>query len=133
MNAIEAALYGRLSADATLMGLVTTIGRDPAPQGSVLPYIVFNPAVDSDMYTMGSTRAMEPTIYAIKAVTEGDSHKLANDINDRVFALLQDYMALAVAGRTVIRCDRIDRLEPSELADGKTYRYAVDRYRIEVQ
>lgn len=133
MNAIETALYGRLSGDATLMGLVTSVARDPAPEGSQLPYVVFNPTSDIDVYTMGSTRAMEPTTYAIKACTQGDSHKLANDVMDRVKVLLQDYLALAVAGRTVIRCDREDRLEMTDVQDGVVHRYAIDRYRIEVQ
>lgn len=132
MNAIDAALYARLSGDATLMGLVTIVARDPAPQGSVLPYVVFNPATDMDNYTFGA-RAYEQTLYAIRACTDGDSHLLANEINDRVYALLQDDLALAVAGRSLLRCERVDRMEPSQVEDGKTYRYAIDRYRIEVQ
>lgn len=132
MNTIETGLYARLSGDATLMGLVTQVARDGAAQGAVLPYIVFNPASDTDTYAFGR-RAIEQTLYAIKACTAGDSHKLANDINDRVYALLQDFLALAVAGRTVLRCERVDRLEPSEQGDGVVYRYTIDRYRIEVQ
>lgn len=132
MNAIETALMTRLGGDATLMGLVTEVARDGAAQGAVLPYLVFNPTSDTDTYVFGR-RAIEATGYAFKACTEGDSHKLANDINDRVYALLQDYLALPVSGRAVLRCERIDRLEPSEESDGVVYRYAVDRYRIEVQ
>jgi hypothetical protein len=132
VNAIETGLYTRLHGDATLMGMVTDVARDPAPQGSVLPYIVFNPASDTDNYVFGS-EAFEATTYAIKAVTEGGSHKLANDVMDRVKVLLQDYLALAVAGRTVIRCERIDRIEMPSVDDGITYRNAIDRYRIEVQ
>lgn len=132
MNAIETGLMTRLGSDATLMGLVTEVARDGAVQGAVLPYIVFNPASDIDTYAFGR-RAIEATTYAIKACTAGDSHKLANQINDRVYVLLQDYLALPVAGHTVLRCERIDRLGPSENRDGVTYRYAIDRYRIEVQ
>jgi hypothetical protein len=136
MKALERGLYSKLTGDGTLMALTataTSVYPDVAPQDAALPFIIFSPSGQStDEYVLGA-RAFETLDYLVKAVAAGFDPEAANDISERIDALLTNG-TVTVAGYTVGMVHRLGRVSYPERGDagdffqhrGAVYRFMVD-------
>lgn len=112
------------SATTGSVGVYNTLG----PQGSAVPYIVFQQAAGSDEYTF-NTRS-ESLDYIVKAVSNrtypgAQAYPIYGGAHDA----LQD-ASLSVSGYTVLRCRRMSRFE---YRDQDGYWHVGGTYRIDIQ
>ena len=129
LGAIDTWLYATLSADATLVGLVAGRVYDSvAPQGAVLPCIVFQHQGAHDVRGNGPGRIMASTVYLVKAIGQGSSFTALEAIANRVDVLLQGQSGSNTKGQ----CWAV-REQPFKLAEtdeGIQYRHLGGLYRI---
>lgn len=131
MNAVDAALWAKLTGDATLMGLATGgVYHRVAPAGTSTPFVVFNLQDGESSYTQGRL-ATRDLVYLVKGIDEGLSGKVAGQIDERVNVLLTDVM-LTVAGWTNIYLRRSSDVEYIEVADGVVYQHVGGLYDVMV-
>lgn len=134
MNAVNTALMTTLGGDATLSALATGgVHRGRAPQGALPPYVVFAkmPTAREDAYTLAG-RAFRRLRYLVKAVVEGGSTDVAEQIKDRADVLLTD-QAIAVSGHTLMALRRLGDVEyPEDLLGGRQFWHVGALYQIEV-
>ena len=99
--AIYAAVAATLTADATLMALMTDgVFRDVSPAGSTNVVIISKQA-DERAYSQ-SGMAYEDFTYLVKAVSKGTSGTRANQAAARIKVLLQD-TTLTISGYSLMR------------------------------
>lgn len=114
-SALDAALFARLSADATLQTLAPGgVWRDVAPQGTATPYVVLAQVSHSDHYELGG-EAYEELIVVVDAIAQGPSASGSIAAYNRIHALLQDASLAPVTGYRVLVCQRFDRIAETEL------------------
>jgi hypothetical protein len=134
MNAIDTALKTTLGADATLTTLAPGgVHARKAPQDTAFPYIVFAkvPTGREDVYTLGA-RAFRQLRYLVKAVTDGPSSDVGDQIRIRADAILTD-QAIAISGYTLMALRRVGDVEyPEELLGGRTFMHVGSLYQFEV-
>lgn len=134
---IRRALYGRLSGDTTLNGLLATpptgysksIYHDQAPDAAAFPFVVFgkNSGVPTDAFAKPG--ALETDVWLVKAVDRSTSADTADAIAARIQVLLND-ATLSVSGKTHLYLRRQSDVEYPEVADGVLYRHAGALYRL---
>lgn len=123
MNALETALYARLSGDATLAALATGgVWRGNAPTGTTGSIVAFSQVSGSDDYSL-KQRAMTQYNYLIKGVTIGESATSAWQIADRIDTLLTD-QTLTLASGSVMSVRRDTIMSFTEHDGGETYQHA---------
>lgn len=133
-NAIVQALFGVLSADATLTGLGVTgvheqvVTHTDPPQEP--PYLVLQLSDAPDRYTMGR-RVLLDEFWNVKAVDRSASAKRAGEIADRIYALL-NLQPLTVTGLSTLIVRREQSFAYQEIDAGLVYHHAGGRYRVEV-
>ena len=124
MNALDTAIYSKLSADSTLVGLLGTFtevtpnvpcifSADPVPAGAPRPYVVWNGAMHDEPFggkvedTTGREVHVDIRIYddGAESIAGGASVSKINQIVERIRALLHN-QALTVSGytNTLARC-----------------------------
>jgi hypothetical protein len=132
VNAVEAALYSKLTGDGTLVGLLAagtaSVHAYRAPENSVSPLVVFSEQADTPGYTFRA-RAWENLLYLVKGVVEEYSMKTAGQIAERLDALLSDG-TLSISGRSLLYLRRETGVRYSEQSDGKTYYHAGGVFRV---
>lgn len=132
MNAIDAAIYARLSGDATLTTLAPGgVWRNLAPTGTTGVIVVFTPVSANDAYTLGQRATTEHT-YLVKAVAPGESNNPASDAAARIDALLTDATITLAAGR-VLSIRRSEIVTMTENDGGEMYQHAGGYYIIWTQ
>lgn len=134
MNDVDAALYSKLTADATLMAMIPGgVHKLQAPVGVAAPLIIFHREEATHTYATGGTKAFINLSYIIKAVAEGFSTVACHDILDRVEAVLAT--GVTVTGHTVLVLRR--RSDPAEYVEdadgGKTYMHVASAYDVALQ
>lgn len=139
--AVRRALYGKMSGDATLTGMLGTppsgyskaIYYQAAPKGAGFPYIVFNKQASTPRYAIGA-RAYDNEVWLIKAVIRssgpgGDSPDDADNIASRLDVLLTDG-TISISGATQLYLRRESDVDYAETADGALYRHAGANFRL---
>lgn len=127
MNVLDAALQTKLDADSGAAGVATLatggIYQLAAPQGSEVPFVVFQELLDTPEYSF-TQLVSDRVMYQIKALAKDanvSGQYEAGRIMDRVRELLTD-PTLNVSGKTTLYC-RFNRSIPqySELdsSDGE--------------
>jgi hypothetical protein len=110
MNEINTAIYGVLAGDSTLTGLLattTSIYHQKAPDGSPLPYVVFNK--QSDTEPNDSNHRIIDFIYQVRAYTKA-SGKAAGTMDARIQVLLHR-ASLSISNNTLLKINRIGGIE----------------------
>ena len=129
MNAVETALYGRLSVDATLLGLVSGVYRHVAPASAALPFVIFAKQSETCDYTQSGSRTRD-LVYLVKAVDDPQSNN-AGAADARIDDLLTDHV-LTLSGATNTYLRRAAGVDLVELVDGVIYRHCGGLYEIQV-
>ncbi len=127
LDEIQAAIFGILKNDATLMGLVTGV-YDDAPQNTVYPYIVIGESTEVrfDMFS----HAGNDTTFTLHVWSQYPGYKECYQISNQVNKTL-DKAALAPTGNSLISCD-YEGSSAVRDPDGVT-RHLISNYRIMVQ
>jgi hypothetical protein len=115
-DALQTAIYQRLTADTTLAGLVTGI-YDQAPQGTVFPYVTLGDSTATDRST--NTTAGTEFDLKLHAWSREGGRKQAAGILQEIYSLLH-HASFAVTGQSLISI----RYEASTItleSDGWTY------------
>lgn len=132
MKDLEAAIYGRLSGDATLTGLAPGgVWRAVAPVGTTGVYVVFSHVSGVDAYTLAD-RATTTHNYLVKAVTPGETSTPAWNAAQRIDTLLND-QPLTITGGTVMSVRRERTMTLTENDGGDLYQHAGGYYIIWTQ
>lgn len=133
VNAVKAAVYARLSGDATLTGLASGGVHDrTAPQGSVCPYVILAKQAGTAFHMLGNNAGFDEQLFLVKGVTDEHSAKKAGEIAERADTLLNRY-ALTIAGGTLLVCRRELDVDYDERTDGHVFKHVGHIYRIGVQ
>ncbi len=100
-RAIQTAVYGVLSADATLMTLATGGVHNDVPDGQAYPHILISRATERPWHTFGgaSTGLGWKDLVRVHIYSRYQGDKEALEILERVVTLL-NFQALSVSGYT---------------------------------
>lgn len=125
---VRAALYTRLSGDATLKGLATGgIHHRLAPPGAITPYVVFTRQGGSDLGTFGAST--ERPLWLVKGVCRGASATKAEEVDARCQLLLHK-VRLAIPASRPITVQRHSVFDYGETSDGEQVHHVGWIYRI---
>ena len=127
-------LYGLLSADATLTGLVSTrIYSYLTPTGAGFPSVVYAHQGSMDVIAVGGIRIMNSGMYLVKAITQDNSMTgAAKSISDRIDTLLHGSVG-TVTGGIVLACIRDYPIAYVEYLNGLRYNHCGGIYHIVAQ
>lgn len=142
MSAVRTGLYARLTADATLKGLLSSadaIYHQKAPRTRpdkstvVPPYVLFHKQAGTPQYAVSGDEALKREVWLVKAVTRPgagyDAQQRAEQIDARIATLLHK-AELTLAGRESLACLRISDVDYPEDRDGETWHHVGGLYRI---
>lgn len=134
---IRRAIYGRLSGDTTLTGLLASppvgysksIFYQQAPENAAYPFIVLSKqsGVPTDTFTQAG--AFETDVWLVKAIDHAESADVAEQIQDRLRTLLND-APLSISGQGLMALRRQSDVDYSEVADGERYIHAGSLFRV---
>jgi hypothetical protein len=134
MSPVQAAIYTRLTTDATLMNTLLLGGsgvKDHVPAGSPMPYINIGEMVETPFPTMGRRGHQDVATLHIWGSALG--FKPLQAILDRVNTLLDDF-ALVVSGHQTVRLAFEDAQALPDFADDESeLRHIVAHYRVTTQ
>lgn len=122
--AVQQALVVHLTADATLMGLVSGV-YDAVPQGAAYPYVVMDEQHTRSWNTT-TTQGAELT-FALHVFSREAGRKAVLTILERLYALLQE-TALSVSGQSFTHV-RFTHQEVELMEDAVTF-HGAQLYRI---
>lgn len=115
LGALQAALFARLTGDATLMGLVTGV-YDGVPEGTAPPYVTLGEGTEVEWNTF-DRRGHEATV-TLHVYSEAAGFKEALEITERVTELATS-TPLVVAGHGTVLV-QLDDVQTIIGADGRT-------------
>lgn len=130
-------IYGTLTADATIAGIVgTRVYRDFAPQGAAMPAIIYQFQSSEDLNTAGVNRIFTAHTVIVKAVDSTGSYggNLAT-LAGRIDALMHNVNARVTVGADsgYVWAWRIRPFNLAEVSDGVQYRHFGGVYRVHAQ
>ena len=125
--AVQAAIHGRLTGDATLMGMVTAV-HDQVPEDARFPYLAIGDDTAVDFGTKSET-GQELTL-TLHAWSRAHGRREVKDILARIHALLHQ-QALTVTGFAHM-LTRFEFTQTFRDRDGLT-QHGIARYRVVVQ
>ena len=132
-SAIEDAILARLTGDATLEALTPDgVWLDEAPPGATR-FVIVSLVASNDVAVFGR-RAIESSLYLVKAVIEATGGGVAQQAAARIDVLLED-VPLDVPGYVWMTTHRLEPLERHELdpADARlSWQHRGGRYRVEM-
>lgn len=132
MNAIEKALYAKLSAASALTSLLSggsaSIYSPAAPQGASAPYVVFSKQANTPHYTNTGV-AYEDALYQVKGIVQSPSGAAAGTIASAIDTAL-NMQALSITGYTHLLCRRESDVDYPEHVEGQTWQHRGAMYRI---
>lgn len=121
MNELDAAFYGKLNGDATLLTFVSGVFHRMAPQEQAYPFLIFHQQAGVDWYTL-KQRGGRDLVYLVKVVASGMSTLVSGQAMARVDVLLTD-QTLTVSGFTAINVRRREDIEYAETDAGVIYQH----------
>lgn len=134
MNELDAGLYTTLTGATAITDLLAngtaSVFAWLAPENEDPPYVVFNQQADTPVYRLPAV-AYENLLYQVRAVTEGESAKLAGQIEDAVEAALTD-QAVSVSGHTLMYLRKESGVDYVEVTQGQRYHHRGAIYRVMV-
>jgi hypothetical protein len=128
---VRAAIYGLLSADATLGALLastTAVYDEEAPAEAAYPMVIFNRQSGQRDWTFAG-EPMRPEMWLVKAVTHARSASTAEAIDARLETLLND-AGLSITGSTLLYLRRESDVKYSERDGQDTYKHVGGLYRL---
>ena len=128
-------IYETLSGDATITGIMSTrIYRDAAPQGAIMPCIVFQlQSPGNDLNGVGGRRIYNASQWTVKAIAQGGEYSgNLNTLATRIDALLHDKHS-AVGSDGQVWCVRLRPFQMPEIDNGIQYRHSGGVYEITAQ
>lgn len=133
---IRRAIYGKLSADTTLTGMLGTpatgytksLYYQQAPAGAGYPYVIFNKQAGTPRYAI-SARLYDNEVWLIKGVVRSDTADVVDAIASRLDVLLTD-ASLSISGKTQLYLRRESDVDYPETTDGVTYRHSGAYFRL---
>lgn len=130
---IEKWIYGLLSGDGTIAGIVgTRIYAGIAPASATFPCIVYLPlSAGEDVRGPGATRIWAAPLYLVKAITQGGSVAALQTLVDRIDALLHGQKG-GTADATIQYCvrERPFRMTTVEAPGNTVYQHLGGEYRV---
>jgi hypothetical protein len=113
-------LTATIGGDTTLRGVLTGVYRSLAPQGTALPYCVWDITAGDDDNTAGD-RSFATALVSVKVISDDRGEKAnVETAVDRIDALLKDARAIQGSVRIVVKSSgALDYTETSP--DGKLY------------
>jgi hypothetical protein len=129
MDPFEAAIYTRLTADATLMALTgdRTAYCERAPQEASTPLVVFQLVSGLDIWSFGDS--IENHIWLVKAIDRGRSAGNAGTIAARINTVLND-AELTIDGYASLFLRRVSKVSYPENDGAETYWHRGAQYRL---
>ena len=136
-TATRRAIYGKLAGDTTLNNLLGTpptgysksIFYQEAPSGAQFPLVILNKQAGVPTETFGVPAALDTDTWLVKGVDRSTSADVAESIQARIAALLND-AALSISGATTLYLRRQSDQEYVEVTDGVRYQHAGSLYRF---
>lgn len=120
--AVDAALFSKLSNDATLTTLAPGgVYSEVAPQGVSKPYVIVKQIDHRDDYVQGS-KAFEEIHYEVTGVDQSTSKVAVQAVADRIHALLQN-ATLTITEYLCVGVNREENVEYIVIYDGSDHRY----------
>jgi hypothetical protein len=130
LEAVDQCITTTLKGDSTMSAMISNrIYREQAPQNATYPLVVFGLMSAADRNMLGPVRAFTRGQYMVKAITTGDGFATADDIMDRVDAILQD-KRLTVSGYRVMPLYREEIARYVETIGGVRYNHYAFIYRF---
>lgn len=122
-----------LSADATLMGLVSQVYADSGPLDAVYPFVTVSLQDGEDEIGLGGEFIVTGLTYTVKVVGQGASYLPLETAANRIRTLL--HRATGAAGNgEVFECLHVAPVQYREYgADGKTYSHLGGLYDLIVR
>lgn len=126
-------IFGRLSGDATLAGLVSTrIYRGVAPQGAAYPLITFSPQSGLPFAGVAGSILAQSDLWQVKVIGSGDSPASIRPISDRVIQLLHKAPPSVVNGVQIAECTFQQNIpQPDEYVGSVRYFYSNSQFRVQ--
>lgn len=122
-GAVDIALIGKLSGDATLTTLAPGgVFREVAPQGASEPYVIVQQTDHQDEYLLRLGQAFERFTYLVKAVHQSSSGTTAQSVADRIHTLLQNG-TLSPTNYRLLLLQRDQRIAYVEIDEERDRRY----------
>jgi hypothetical protein len=132
VNGLETAIYSKLHSSAEITSQLASdkaIYAYSTPENAPLPVVVFFQQTGTPIYTLVE-RAVDSWLYAIKAITQGDSMSPASALDDMIDELFTD-QPLQVNGSNALSVRREAAIAPyTEFQFGVRYNHAGGSYRI---
>lgn len=130
-------IYGKLAGDTTLNALLAappsgyskSIFYGVAPDSASYPFVIFNKQDGRPTEAFGDPSAFETDVWMVKAVDRGASADVAESVQARAAALLND-AALSISGSTVMYLRRQSDMDYAVDEDGVVYHHAGSLYRL---
>jgi hypothetical protein len=123
-------LYGLLTADATLTGLVgVRVYNTEAPQPAQYPFVLYQFMSGIDMAAVGALRIWTDMLYLVKVVGQTLTYSDLSTAVARIDQLLHRTSG-TVADGTVWTCTREQVIRMPETISGKPFRHAGALYRV---
>ena len=136
LGLIDTWLYATLVANSAVKGLVSARIYDAlAPQGTALPYVVFQlQAAPIDTVVIGGMRIATNALYTVRGVAEGAGFADASSIAAAIDGALHGVRATVAAG-VVLSChrERPLKLPPEVTEGGAVYYHEGGIYRLRVR
>lgn len=130
-SAIEQSLYTALTSEAGITAVVgTRVYAYLAPQGAVMPYIVYAPvAGEIEANCTHEQQTVEP-LYIVRAVSEGGGMSTVQTLAALIRSAIETTAESVVAGVQLLGCYRESTVEYVEIFEGKRYCHAGGAYRV---
>lgn len=124
-------VYTKLTADATLTPLIgTRVFGEIAPQGTAMPYIVFQMQSAVDLRIVGPYTVWSNMLYVVRGIAETNSFGgNLGTIDNRITAVLHNTSGSNVDGLIYV-CVRVQPFRLTEIVDGRSIRHAGGIFRI---
>lgn len=130
-------IYGKLAGDTTLNNLLATppsgysksIFYEAAPDSAGYPFVLMNKQDGRPTETFGDPSAFETDIWMVKAIDRGASADVAESVQARLAALLND-AALSISGSTVMYLRRQSDMDYAEDVNGVVFHHSGSLYRL---
>lgn len=141
---IRRALYGRLSGDTTLTGMLGTpaanysqsIYYGQAPEKAGFPYVIFNKQSGVPTDTFTDAGAFETDVWLVKGIDRGQERLPSADnveqIQQRLIDLLND-APLSISGNSLMMLRRQSDVDYVEVSGEETYRHSGSLFRVMFQ
>ena len=123
-------LFGILSGDATLMGMITGVYSEIAPAEAVEPFVVIAQQGGADVQEVAGRPLFVEELYQVKVVGRGNSYEAIRPAYERVHALI-NRQAGPVSNGQVVACVRMTPVKYVDVDAGIIYRHLGGIYRLQ--